>query len=155
MSKAPLQSSTGSQHSLRPDDLISQVIPPYFTDNSGYRYDIEIDKDGSGPSDILSSAPSHFLTLTIGSNSLQDRALTCHRNQAGNIPQVPSFMGGISGIHLSIPFPFLPLKKARKGHCWFSANGIEVFFYNGKWCWKCARCRYSCYWFNWIAGVLW
>jgi len=76
MSEAPSHSSTGSQRSLRPDDSISQVIPPYFTDNSGYRYDMEIDEDGSGPSDILSSPPSDLLTPTIGSNSLQDRALT-------------------------------------------------------------------------------
>jgi len=142
MSEAPSHSSTGSQSSLRPDDSISQVLPPYFTDSSGYRYDMEIDEDGSGPSDILSSAPSDLLTPSIDSNTIQDRLPTHHSNPGGNIPSVPSFTGGISGIHLAVPASLLPRKKARKGHCWFPANGIEVFD-NGKWRWKCARCEYT------------
>jgi len=41
MSEAQSHSSAGSQGSIRPDDCVSQILPPYFTDNSGYRYDLD------------------------------------------------------------------------------------------------------------------
>ena len=67
MSQAPSHISTGGQGSLRPDDSISQVITPYFDQTFGY--DLESHNDESTASDILSSAPSDLLTITIGDAS--------------------------------------------------------------------------------------
>lgn len=144
MSEAPSHSSAGSQGSLCPDDSISQIIPQYFTDNSGYRFEMDMEDDGSAPSDILSSAPSDLLTPTIDSNILQSQSSSTRSSrshQLRNSSLVPSgsFPNDLPSAHLAIPSAFLPRKKARKGHCWFPANGIEVLD-KGKWRWKCARC---------------
>ena len=95
---------------------------------------------GSGPSNILSSAPSDLLTSTIESNISQNRSSSNSRShQLRNSSLVPPFANDIPVAYLAIPPSFLPRKKARKGHCWFPANGIEVLD-KGKWRWKCARC---------------
>ena len=133
MSEEPTHASGGSQGSLRPDDSIPQIIPQYFTDNTGYQNDMHIDDNGSAPSEILSSAPSDLLTPTIDGNSAQSQSVSGSENhQFRDTPLVPSFTSDLSGTHLTVPSSFLPRKKARKGHCWFPANGIEVLD-NGKW----------------------
>ena len=144
MSEAPSHSFAGSQGSLCPDNSISLIIPPYFTDNSGYRFEMDMEDDGSSPSDILSSAPSDLLTPTIYSKILQSQSSSTQSsrsNQLRNSSLVPSgsFPNDLPSAHLAIPSAFLPRKKARKGHCWFPANGIEVLE-QGKWHWKCACC---------------
>jgi len=140
MSEAPSHASAGSHNSLRPDDSISQIVPQYFTDHTSYRYDMDLDDDGSTPSDILSSAPSDLLTATIDSHiSHSEPSSSRHTIQSDNRPHLSSFTNTLPGPQITIPSSFLPRKKARKGHCWLPENGIEVLD-NGKWRWKCARC---------------
>jgi len=125
MSEAPSHASAGSQGSLRLDDSISQIMPPYFTDNTGYRYDMDIDDDACAPSEILSSAPPNLLTPTIYTDSAPSRSTSgSQTHQFRHNPLVPSFPTDISSDCLSVPASFLPQKKSRKGHCWFPANAI-------------------------------
>jgi len=70
MTEAQSHSSAGSQGSIRPHDTVSQILPAYFTDSSGYRYDLDIDQDEDTASDTLSLAPSDLLTPTLASNTL-------------------------------------------------------------------------------------
>jgi len=145
MSEAQSHSSAGSQGSIRPDDSVSQILPPYFTDNSGYRYDLDIDEDQYTASDTLSSAPSDLLTPTLASNTSDSMnppsrlAVTRLGTNPSTLPGSGLFTGDISAMHLGVPSSFLPKRKARKGHCWFPSNGTETFD-KEKWHWKCARC---------------
>ena len=118
MSEAPSHSSAGSQGFLRPDDSISQMIPQYFTDNSGYRFEMDMEDDSSASRDILSSTPSDLLTPSIDTNILQSQlsSSSCS-HQLRNSSLVPSFPNDLPSAHLAIPSAFLPRKKARKGHC--------------------------------------
>jgi len=47
----------------------------------------------------------------------------------------------MSSMNLNVSSAFLATRKARKGHWWLPSNGMEVFD-NGKWHWRCARCKF-------------
>jgi len=104
MSEAHSHASGSIQASLCPDDSISQIIPQYFTDNTGYCYDMDIDDNHSAPCQILISVSSDLLTPTIDSNSTLSRRIACSQNhQFRDTPLVPSFPSDLSGAHLTVP----------------------------------------------------
>ena len=43
----------------------------------------------------------------------------------------------------SVPAIFLESKKIRKSWVWDASNG-EEFLEDGKWRWRCVRCKFSC-----------
>ena len=131
MSKALFYSSHRSQGSLGPEDSISQVLPPYFSDN--FRLDIDLENESSTHINSLSLAPSGLLTPTFGPNSSRENLLVRENST--------TIAGDISGMHLNVPHAFLPKCKARKGLCWLPSNGMEVLE-KGKWHRRCARCMF-------------
>ena len=101
-----------------------------------------------GPSDqasqassILSTAPS-FSTMSLPmqsgmiclSGGIQDQ------RRGGVASPTPSELEGTAGP--SVPEIFLKTKKARKSWVWNAIHG-EEYLEDGRWRWRCARCRFK------------